>query len=370
MSDNETRGSQDRSIRVFTGYGSWIGDVAQAGTDLSPVEREARLLAWLRQNGYSLPNEYIEVLSLCDSASELRFVLPIIMLPEWTRTDERSFTNGTYQLSLQVPFLQYRLDFLLSGGQLPSPCNIEVDGPAHRRPDVWRRDRERDRCLMHSKIGVYRIAAECAKEEGQKFRKNFALEIRDTVAVGNALVVKGDRKRVWPRIPEALCLEDEPIEERPALVTDWLSTRGISVDDKQASFLSWCDRGAEILFLQPLISRPGWRPLGPRTYTDGVSFLTLKEQLGKYRVDIMFEQPGLSPGDDDLLLVADVAPPSYFQRNSAAELLRGAELVDAGYGYKLVELYEYHEVSATWGRWIDWARARWEEPASRQPDGS
>lgn len=90
----------------------------------------------------------------CESPAEVAFL--DAMVEAFNLTPEKGLLRGGgLTLQMQVPVLNYRLDFLIDGGLI-----VEVDGAQwHSSPEAIERDAERDRALAAKGYEVLRIPA-------------------------------------------------------------------------------------------------------------------------------------------------------------------------------------------------------------------
>lgn len=232
----------------FVGSGGWVTN-SRSG--------QAPLIGWLVGHGHSLPDDYVRVLLRCDSAAEVRFVLPIVTLSDWCTLGETGFTNGRTTIELQESVGPFTADFVIRDAELGRPVIIEVDGPTHFTPQQLLHDADRDRYLTALGFDVRRVPAEHAQEFGFALRRDLAKAgVKNVRAATARSTAVAPQRRSWPRNPLAYNVAGLPAPTRRDLLSSWLASRNIVVSEDAQSFLAYCDEAAEVHFLLPFIDLP------------------------------------------------------------------------------------------------------------------
>jgi hypothetical protein len=272
--------------------GGTLVDLAWAHVQ-SPTheQRRERLRQWLANQSLTLPDDHLSVLAHCESASEVRFALPIVLLDSWRPVGERSFSDGAYTLRVQPAVAGQAVDFLLEGPGDSRPTVIEIESPAPPDPERARAATLRALHLQAEGYAVMRVPAREAAERGKNFRRIFlreALRVIESTPEPAVRLATGTGvmkpKRVWSRHELVYDATGSPWEEKRELVEDWLRSREEILEPWQLDFLAHCDRAAEVLFALPLLRLPGAEPLDSGTvHLDAWHTLLAQVAHGGYR---------------------------------------------------------------------------------------
>ena len=299
-------------LATFDGSGSWLNPPRTA--------LAAPFVRWIVRHGLALPDDYVQVLLRCESAAEVRFLLPIVTLSDWTVYRDEGFTNGRISITVQEEIGPYRADAVFRAPELGQPLVVEVDGPSHDDAGAGLRDRARTGALNARGFTVRRVRAEVASEAGIALRRELVKEhLRgEPLPTRSKAVVRS--RRAWPANPLAYNVSALPKSERHELLVSWLSSRNISVPRRMEEFLSACNEAAEVNFLLPFVQLEG-------AYSDGAQFLGIdpywvlvgqEDAAGK--MDVVL---GRSCEDGIEAVVFDIEPPPFVSFDSwAAELKR------------------------------------------------
>jgi very-short-patch-repair endonuclease len=290
---------------------SWIG-----GGDLTHEQRRIRLRAWLKANDIGLSDELVGVLAYCDSASEVRFALPIVTLSTWRVVGERAVSDGNWTLRVQHPVGGYRAHFVLQGGERHRALVIEIDGPQRSRSERRKADHLRTLDLQAQGYLVLRVPSGDAEERGLTFRRALyhkalqVVEHRSTTApeASAASTEIARSSRVWHPHELVYDAHDQPLEQRRELVEDWLRSRRVVLAAWQYGFLAHCHRAAEVHFAIPFLCLPNAEPVDERTvHLDPWHTLRAQVEVDDYTVDFLF-MTVLEEADEVASTLIDIHP--------------------------------------------------------------
>jgi hypothetical protein len=342
--------SEDQNPVPFDGDSTWLS---------RDVYRPAPQARWLVRHGVRISDAYAEVLLACESAAELRFVLPICTLSDWTTDGAHGFTNGRASVRLQEVIGPYRADFVFRSPEFGRPLIIEVDGPSHYEPAARIADADRTEFLEVKGFQIRRVAADEAAAAGLALRRAFAGEQMarpaEVTARSRALV---DQRRSWPRSNTlAYGVATVPRDDRGEILDRWLQTRGLAISQAMRNVLTACDDAAEVNFVLPFTALPSAHTDCDKTIWFGPYRLLLGEQDTIGRMDVIL---ALEVEDSLNAVVFDVEPPPFASFDTwRAELNRRAWR-DQGFGCVRVGAKQAAREGQWWAdrmrsalRWID-----------------
>lgn len=342
--------SKDQNSVPFDGTSTWLS---------RDVDRPAPQVRWLVRHGVRVSDSYVEILLACESAAELRFILPICTLSDWTTDGAHGFTNGHVTVRLQEAIGPYRVDFVFRSPSLGRPLIVEVDGPSHYEPAARIDDAHRTAFLESHGFLVRRVDANEAAEAGAALRRAFAqaqlARPAEAAARSRALV---EQRRSWPTANAlAYGVADVPRDGRGEILMRWLQSRGLAVAEDMKSVLTACDDAAEVNFVLPFTALPSVQTDGNRTIWFGPYCLFLGEQDTLGRMDVVL---ALDVDNSLNAVVFDVEPPPFISFDAwQAELTRRAWRKQ-GFGCVCVGAKQAAQEGQWWAdrmrtalRWID-----------------
>lgn len=284
-------------LAPFSGKGGWVG---------SPHGRPPQI-TWIQQHSIALPEAHRNALLYCESAAEMRLILPLCTLSDWVADADKVFTNGRFTVTLQEEIGPYRADFVFRSEAMARPLVIEVDGPAHYSSRAVAHDRTRTDYLERLGFDVRHVASDEAGAAGAALRKEFA---RDQIA-GFAETSGRSRavlKQEWRWPPAAGVLAYGVVglsrDERRAPLAAWLKHRKQAVPEQTAGLLTICDDAAEIEFVLPFLKLPNVE-IVEDSVVMGPYVLFLGQGEGSERMDVVLT---LDVGDGFRAIVFDIDP--------------------------------------------------------------
>lgn len=316
-------------LTPFSGTGGWLG---------GPQARSPQI-TWIQQHSISVPETHRNALIFCESASEMRFILPLCTLSDWSVKGDRVFTNGRFTVTLQEELGPYRADFVFRSDLMARPLIVEVDGPSHYAPSAAADDRRRTAYLENMGFDVRRLAADEAGVAGVALRREFAREqiISFEAAPGQSQSLL-KRQRRWPPGAGALAygVVDVPRDERRAVLSAWLTHRRRQVTDRALDLLTVCDDAAELEFVFPFLDLPGAH-IDEDSVSIGPFVLFLGQGEGADRMDVVL---ALDSGDGFQAIVFDIEPMPFIGVDQMAVAARRTRWLDTGFSVEAVSPFK------------------------------
>jgi len=336
MSDkNDTRSR----ARPFVGKGGWTD---RPEFPKNYEQRLERLRNYMRSHKLSLPEGYDEVLALCNTAAELRFLIPIITLPMWNRVGPQSFGNGVYRITVRGFVGGDRVPILFEDSLNGREIVFEVGYRSEFMPGKINAQNRR-RAEIRKKVFKYWVIPELqARRIASGLRADIARQqaqgIKARSSLATAQLTDPNRPRVW--LPNELVynVSDIPHADRLPILTSWLTAHQQAVTDAGISWLTFCDSAAELWFGLQMLAFGETKIEGTRLTIHGTVRVDVQAPLSGQKVDFYI---------DEWRTAFQFDRPSWYSFDFEADR-EDNKLRDIGYTVERVEAKRAISVGKVW----------------------
>jgi hypothetical protein len=254
----------------------------------------ARLRDYLRSQNMSLPEGYDEALAFCNTAAEVRFLIPIITLPMWNKVGPQSFSNGVHRITVrgfvegtQVPILFEDMlserNFAFEVGYRSEYLPGRISAQNKRREEIKKRV---FRYYVIPDLQAKRIAlglrADIAREQAAALNKHPQL--------AKAQLADPKRPRVWLPNPLVYNVSNIAYADRFEILRSWLAAHHQSVTEEGVSWLAFCESAAEIWFGLQMLAFGDIRFDGTRLSIHGSVHVDVQCEHNKQTVDFYMKE--------------------------------------------------------------------------------